>query len=156
MNNTSELHFLFGKPSCEWIFPVYQMMALIFIDFPTGSGSSELCALLETCEYQVNWKKSNITQYEIELCILFLRQMYSIFMFNEYLYYDICFQIYFLIDHHCKTKWEFSDLLEKDRIDWTSYSVHRHHPNRYQVALFFYLHVVFFSSQGTKLVLTSF
>ena len=32
-------------------FPVYQRMALIFTDFPTGS-ESQPCAMLEICEYQ--------------------------------------------------------------------------------------------------------
>ena len=47
------------------IFPVHQRMALIFTDFPTGSGSQS-CALLEACGYQsnaqVNWKNSNVAQ----------------------------------------------------------------------------------------------
>ena len=33
------------------IFQVYLRLALIFTDFPTGSGS-QACALLEICEYQ--------------------------------------------------------------------------------------------------------
>ena len=40
-----------GEPSDIGIFPVYPWMALIFTDFPTGSGSQP-CALLEISEYQ--------------------------------------------------------------------------------------------------------
>ena len=40
-----------GEPGYVGIFPVYLRMALIFTDFPTGSGSQPW-ALLEICEYQ--------------------------------------------------------------------------------------------------------
>ena len=54
-----------GHAWCMYIriFPVYLRMALIFTNFPTGSGFQP-CALLEICEYQrhpsVNWKNSNV------------------------------------------------------------------------------------------------
>ena len=42
-----------------------------------------------------------------------------IFEINVLVIIFICFQIYLLMDHHCKTQSELSDLLKKDRIYWT-------------------------------------
>ena len=40
-----------GESNYVGIFPVYLRIALIFTDFPTGSGS-QACAFLEICDYQ--------------------------------------------------------------------------------------------------------
>ena len=41
----------YGEPSYIGIFPLYMRLALIFLDFQTGSGS-QTCAVLEIWEYQ--------------------------------------------------------------------------------------------------------
>ena len=46
-----------------------------------------------------------------------------LFLKKNVLVINVCFQIYFLMDHHCKTKSELSDSIEKDRICWVSYRV---------------------------------
>ena len=57
-------------------------MALVFTDFPTGSGS-EPCALSEICEHQgypyVNWKTSNISW----LCLINMRYNCSVIFRNK-------------------------------------------------------------------------
>ena len=37
-NNIAQLYFILGRAKLCWNFPVYLRMALIFTDFPTGSG----------------------------------------------------------------------------------------------------------------------